>query len=201
MNLIKNCIFIGIFHFADVDLLSLKKHMIRRWMSCLMRWTWWKIIWAAQDFCVEMIWRLQMFVCSQLWFGLILCTMCCSNAPRRSWLNILTFMLTCVRFTRYCQCHSFFSQKLVSAFLLPSSDETAWVFVQIPEVAETCNFTSIMEGYYKTLFPLNPGGIQPVMPSGSDHEVLCRPHNRNSPSLRDKSAAALYISWVIRQLS
>ncbi|KAL6271348.1 hypothetical protein ACE6H2_028259 [Prunus campanulata] len=65
---------------------------------------------------------------------------------------------------------------------------------QIPEVAETCNFTSIMEGYYKTLFPLNPGGIQPVMPSGSDHEVLCRPHNRDSLSLIDKSAAALYIS-------
>ncbi|KAM1244208.1 hypothetical protein COP2_036654 [Malus domestica] len=65
---------------------------------------------------------------------------------------------------------------------------------QIPEVAETCNFTAIMEGYYKTLFPLNPGSIQPVMPAGSEHEVLLRPHNRDSLLLQGKSESALYVS-------
>ncbi|KAL4596600.1 hypothetical protein ACB092_12G174800 [Castanea dentata] len=53
---------------------------------------------------------------------------------------------------------------------------------QIPKVAATCNFTAIMDGYYKTLFPLNPGSIQPVMPSGCEHEALWRPHNRESLS-------------------
>ncbi|KAL3573278.1 hypothetical protein D5086_027182 [Populus alba] len=28
---------------------------------------------------------------------------------------------------------------------------------QMPKVAETCNFSAIMDGYYKVLFPLNPG--------------------------------------------
>ncbi|KAI9180675.1 hypothetical protein LWI28_007098 [Acer negundo] len=51
---------------------------------------------------------------------------------------------------------------------------------QIPKVAETCNFTAIMDGYYKILFPLNPGGISPVMPSASAHEPLSKPHNRES---------------------
>ncbi|KAK1552300.1 hypothetical protein Q3G72_014133 [Acer saccharum] len=51
---------------------------------------------------------------------------------------------------------------------------------QIPKVAETCNFTAIMDGYYKILFPLNPGGIRPVMPSASAHEPLSKPHNRES---------------------
>ncbi|KAL8143411.1 hypothetical protein V2J09_016443 [Rumex salicifolius] len=53
---------------------------------------------------------------------------------------------------------------------------------QIPKVAETCNFEEIMDGYYKILFPLNPGGIRPVIPSGSEHEFLSRPHNRESLS-------------------
>ncbi|QCE06775.1 uncharacterized protein LOC114190803 [Vigna unguiculata] len=53
---------------------------------------------------------------------------------------------------------------------------------QIPKVAATCNFTEIMDGYYKTLFPLNPGGIRPVMPSTSDHQILCMPHGRESLS-------------------
>lgn len=49
---------------------------------------------------------------------------------------------------------------------------------QIPKVAETCNLQAIMEGYYKTLFPLNPGGICPAMPAGCDHKMLSEPHNR-----------------------
>ncbi|XP_047311173.1 glutathionyl-hydroquinone reductase PcpF [Impatiens glandulifera] len=49
---------------------------------------------------------------------------------------------------------------------------------QIPNVAATCNFEATMDGYYKFLFPLNPGGIRPIMPSGSEHEVLSKPHNR-----------------------
>lgn len=51
---------------------------------------------------------------------------------------------------------------------------------QIPKVAETCNMGQIMEGYYKILFPLNPGGINPIMPSGCEDEVLSKPHNRDS---------------------
>ncbi|XP_055831566.1 uncharacterized protein LOC129900581 [Solanum dulcamara] len=51
---------------------------------------------------------------------------------------------------------------------------------QIPKVAETCNMGQIMEGYYKILFPLNPGGINPIMPSGCEDEVLSKPHNRHS---------------------
>ncbi|PON44364.1 Glutathione S-transferase (GST) [Parasponia andersonii] len=58
---------------------------------------------------------------------------------------------------------------------------------QIPKVAETCNFPAIMDGYYRILFPLNPGCIRPVMPSGCEHEVLCTPHNRDSLSFTDKS--------------
>uniref|UniRef100_K7LZD2 GST C-terminal domain-containing protein n=1 Tax=Glycine max TaxID=3847 RepID=K7LZD2_SOYBN len=53
---------------------------------------------------------------------------------------------------------------------------------QIPKVAATCNFTDIMDGYYKILFPLNPGSIRPVMPSTCEHESLCRPHARESLS-------------------
>ncbi|XP_062019904.1 uncharacterized protein LOC133736433 [Rosa rugosa] len=67
---------------------------------------------------------------------------------------------------------------------------------QIPKVAETCNFQLIMEGYYKTLFPLNPGSIQPIIPAGSEHQELQRPHNRDSLSHEDarESAAALSVS-------
>lgn len=53
---------------------------------------------------------------------------------------------------------------------------------QIPKVAATCNFVSIMDGYYKTLFPLNPGGIRPIIPSDCENEALSRPHNRESLS-------------------
>ncbi|KAB5527885.1 hypothetical protein DKX38_021732 [Salix brachista] len=58
---------------------------------------------------------------------------------------------------------------------------------QMPKVAETCNFSAIMDGYYKVLFPLNPGSICPVMPSGCEHEVLNTPHNRESLSLVNKT--------------
>ncbi|KAL6968150.1 glutathionyl-hydroquinone reductase [Sarracenia purpurea var. burkii] len=57
---------------------------------------------------------------------------------------------------------------------------------QIPKVAATCNFGAIMDGYYKTLFPLNPSSIRPAMPSGCEHEFLSQPHNRSSLSSVDK---------------
>ncbi|KAJ8527209.1 hypothetical protein K7X08_029686 [Anisodus acutangulus] len=57
---------------------------------------------------------------------------------------------------------------------------------QTPKVAETCNMGQIMEGYYKILFPLNPGGINPIMPSGCEDEVLSNPHNRDSLPLEAK---------------
>lgn len=57
-----------------------------------------------------------------------------------------------------------------------------YIFLKMPEVARTCNFLAIMNGYYKILFPLNPGSIRPVMPSGCEHEVLLKPHNRESVS-------------------
>ncbi|CAI0386207.1 unnamed protein product [Linum tenue] len=53
---------------------------------------------------------------------------------------------------------------------------------QMPKVAETCNLGAIMDGYYKTLFPLNPGSICPVVPSGSEIVNLSKPHNRESLS-------------------
>ncbi|KAF8369433.1 hypothetical protein HHK36_032557 [Tetracentron sinense] len=56
---------------------------------------------------------------------------------------------------------------------------------QIPKVAATCNFGAIMDGYYKILFPLNPGGIRPAMPSGCEYEALSKPHNRESLSSVD----------------
>ncbi|KAH7517438.1 hypothetical protein FEM48_Zijuj09G0064900 [Ziziphus jujuba var. spinosa] len=59
---------------------------------------------------------------------------------------------------------------------------------QIPKIAKTCNFTAIMDGYYKILFPLNPGSIRPAMPSASEHEVLSRAHDRDSPSSMGKGA-------------
>lgn len=50
---------------------------------------------------------------------------------------------------------------------------------QMPKVAETCNFGAIMDGYYKVLFPLNPGSIRPIIPSGCEHGNLSKPHNRD----------------------
>lgn len=53
---------------------------------------------------------------------------------------------------------------------------------QIPKVASTCDFEAIMDGYYRILFPLNPGSIRPVMPSKCEHKSLSKAHNRESLS-------------------
>ena len=53
---------------------------------------------------------------------------------------------------------------------------------QMPKVAETCDMEAIMAGYFKTLFPLNPGGIQPLPPASCDSESLLRPHGREALS-------------------
>jgi putative glutathione S-transferase len=50
---------------------------------------------------------------------------------------------------------------------------------QIPGVAATCDISAIMDGYYKTLFPLNASGIQPAISSSGDQDSLWRPHNRD----------------------
>ncbi|PKA58707.1 hypothetical protein AXF42_Ash000800 [Apostasia shenzhenica] len=53
---------------------------------------------------------------------------------------------------------------------------------QMPKVAETCDLPAIVEGYYGTLFPLNPGGIRPAMPAACERDSLSKPHNRGSIS-------------------
>lgn len=65
---------------------------------------------------------------------------------------------------------------------------------QIPKVAATCNFTATMDGYYKTLFPLNPGNIKPVVPSGCEHIVLFRPHDRKSLSRGESESIKVQVS-------
>lgn len=49
---------------------------------------------------------------------------------------------------------------------------------QMPRVASTCELQAIMDGYYRVLFPLNPGGIQPVVPDSFEPASLNRDHNR-----------------------
>ncbi|KAJ8749119.1 hypothetical protein K2173_013726 [Erythroxylum novogranatense] len=61
---------------------------------------------------------------------------------------------------------------------------------QIPKVAGTCNLSAIKDGYYKILFPLNPGSISPVTPTGCENEVLSSPHNRGFSSSVDKGMQA-----------
>ncbi|KAK1621119.1 hypothetical protein QYE76_026636 [Lolium multiflorum] len=51
---------------------------------------------------------------------------------------------------------------------------------QMPGVAETCDMAAIADGYFGTLFPLNPGGIQPVVPASCDREALMKPHGREA---------------------
>lgn len=58
---------------------------------------------------------------------------------------------------------------------------------QIPKVAMTCNLEATMDGYFQMLFPLNPGCIRPVKPSGCEHESLMAPHNRGPMALATKS--------------
>ncbi|XP_068653598.1 uncharacterized protein [Aristolochia californica] len=53
---------------------------------------------------------------------------------------------------------------------------------QIPKIAETCNLSAIMDGYYRILFPLNPGSIRPAVPASCHDGFLRKPHNRESLS-------------------
>ncbi|KAK4441561.1 Glutathionyl-hydroquinone reductase YqjG [Sesamum alatum] len=62
---------------------------------------------------------------------------------------------------------------------------------QIPKVAATCNLGAIMDGYYKMLFPLNPSSIRPAIPLGCEHEMLSKPHNRESLSWVERDVDAL----------
>lgn len=55
---------------------------------------------------------------------------------------------------------------------------------QMPRVASTCELQAIMDGYYRVLFPLNPGGIQPVVPVSFEPASLNRAHNRELISSR-----------------
>lgn len=48
-----------------------------------------------------------------------------------------------------------------------------------------------MDGYYKILFPLNPGGIRPAIPSGCEYEALSKPHNREVFSFVDDDESVL----------
>ncbi|CAM0942994.1 unnamed protein product [Alopecurus aequalis] len=62
---------------------------------------------------------------------------------------------------------------------------------QMPGVAETCDMAAIADGYFGTLFPLNPGGIQPIVPASCDLEALMKPHGREAvPSGRQLGATA-----------
>ncbi|XP_051120241.1 uncharacterized protein LOC127244013 [Andrographis paniculata] len=62
---------------------------------------------------------------------------------------------------------------------------------QIPKVAATCNLRAITDGYYKTLFPLNPSCIRPAVPAGCEHEMLCKPHRREVLSMARGNVNAL----------
>lgn len=52
------------------------------------------------------------------------------------------------------------------------------LFGQIPGVAVTCDLEAIMDGYYRVLFPLNPGSIRPAVPRSSQRDALLQPHDR-----------------------
>uniref|UniRef100_A0A0D3FBZ8 GST C-terminal domain-containing protein n=1 Tax=Oryza barthii TaxID=65489 RepID=A0A0D3FBZ8_9ORYZ len=58
---------------------------------------------------------------------------------------------------------------------------------QMPGVAGTCDMAAIAEGYFGALFPLNPGGILPLVPASCSPEALLEPHGREALS---SSAAA-----------
>lgn len=55
---------------------------------------------------------------------------------------------------------------------------------QIPGVASTCDLDAIMHGYYKVLFPLNPGGISPAVPRVADEQALLKTHRRQDLAAR-----------------
>ncbi|EAY87996.1 hypothetical protein EE612_014435 [Oryza sativa] len=58
---------------------------------------------------------------------------------------------------------------------------------QMPGVAGTCDMAAIADGYFGALFPLNPGGILPLVPASCSPEALLEPHGREALS---SSAAA-----------
>ncbi|KAL2654039.1 hypothetical protein R1flu_022167 [Riccia fluitans] len=49
---------------------------------------------------------------------------------------------------------------------------------QIPGVASTCDMPAIMDGYYRVLFPLNPGSLCPAIPKSAEGASLLEPHGR-----------------------
>nr|BAJ90799.1 predicted protein [Hordeum vulgare subsp. vulgare] len=51
---------------------------------------------------------------------------------------------------------------------------------QLPGAAETCDMAAIADGYFGTLFPLNPGGILPIVPASCSREALMEPHGREA---------------------
>ncbi|KAK3405185.1 hypothetical protein EUGRSUZ_K01434 [Eucalyptus grandis] len=57
---------------------------------------------------------------------------------------------------------------------------------QVPKVAATCDFDAIMDGYYRFLFPLNPGNIKPIMPSAFAGDALFEPHGRERLSSQSR---------------
>lgn len=71
-------------------------------------------------------------------------------------------------------------------FQVINTESFVWLFFkQIPEVATTCNLEAVMDGYYKFLFPLNPGNIRPIIPGSCENEVLLKPHNRELLSMAE----------------
>lgn len=58
---------------------------------------------------------------------------------------------------------------------------------QVPKVAATCDFDAIMDGYYRFLFPLNPGNIKPAMPSALTRDALFEPHGRERLSSQSRT--------------
>ncbi|KAI6668777.1 hypothetical protein NL676_007182 [Syzygium grande] len=58
---------------------------------------------------------------------------------------------------------------------------------QVPKVAATCDFDAIMDGYYRFLFPLNPGNIKPAMPSAFTRDALFEPHGRERLSSQSRT--------------
>eukprot|EP00271_Cylindrocystis_brebissonii_P010411 TRINITY_DN265_c0_g3_i1.p1 TRINITY_DN265_c0_g3~~TRINITY_DN265_c0_g3_i1.p1 ORF type:complete len:503 (+),score=77.75 TRINITY_DN265_c0_g3_i1:264-1772(+) len=49
---------------------------------------------------------------------------------------------------------------------------------QLPGVSSTCDMNAILDSYFGSLFPLNPGGIVPPLPRVSTHAQLMKPHAR-----------------------
>ena len=129
-----------------------------------------------------------------IWFVTLYCFDCSLSLAHLPYLQTLVFAYSCGSVYFFLKTKSsLFIQAtknlLKVCYLLEFNDlilpYAKWcmsISCQIPKVAATCNFTAIMDGYYKTLFPLNPGSIQSVMPSGCEHEALSRPHNRESLS-------------------